>query len=210
MEIIFAAQRLVKRRCQKGATLTHITCIGMLVHRLVFTRAAHSKTLSRNGRGEELLPPGPATGPNRSSPVPHAVHQRFLLSAVDFDHGAVDEMHQRRGQHRDEVGDFLDLGDAPHRDRRRRELVGLLVGELHVARHRGDSPAQRSVRTGPGLTAHRLMLCLPYWLASDIVRFCPAALAAPGAISQYECLTPSLPMRLTTRPPPWRTMIGST
>src|SRR5262249_46394352 len=46
------------------------------------------------------------------------------------------------------------------------------------------SPAQRSVRTGPGLTAHRLMLCLPYWPASDIVRFCPAALAAPGAISQ--------------------------
>ena len=45
-------------------------------------------------------------------------------------------------------------------------------------------PAQRSVRTGPGLTAQKLMPCLPYWPASDIVRFCPAALAAPGQISQ--------------------------
>jgi len=45
-------------------------------------------------------------------------------------------------------------------------------------------PAQRSVRTGPGLTAQKLMLCLPYWPASDIVKFCPAALAAPGATSQ--------------------------
>src|SRR5689334_8986215 len=61
-------------------------------------------------------------------------------------------------------------------------------------------PDHRSVRTGPGLTATKLILSLPYWLASDFVRFCPAALAAPGAISQYETLTPSLPIRLTTRP----------
>src|SRR5260221_242038 len=48
------------------------------------------------------------------------------------------------------------------------------------------SPAQRSVRTGPGLTAQKLMLCLPYWPASDIVRVCPAALAAPGAICDVD------------------------
>ena len=71
-------------------------------------------------------------------------------------------------------------------------------------------PAQRSVRTGPGLTAQKLMLSLPYWPASESVRFCPAALAAPGAISQYDGLTPSLPIRLITRPPPCLTMIGST
>ena len=51
-------------------------------------------------------------------------------------------------------------------------------------------PAQRSVRTGPGLTAQKLMAFLPYWPASDIVRFCPAALAAPGQISQYDGFTP--------------------
>src|SRR5215510_7579384 len=38
-------------------------------------------------------------------------------------------------------------------------------------------------RTGPGLTAQKLILCLPYWPASDSVRFWPAALAAPGQIS---------------------------
>ena len=72
------------------------------------------------------------------------------------------------------------------------------------------SPAQRSVRTGPGLTATKLMLFLPYCPASDSVRFCPAALAAPGQISQYDGFTPSLPIRFTTRPPPCFTMIGST
>ena len=45
-------------------------------------------------------------------------------------------------------------------------------------------PAQRSVRTGPGLTATNEMPSLPYWPASESVRFCPAALAAPGQISQ--------------------------
>src|SRR5450756_2372331 len=43
------------------------------------------------------------------------------------------------------------------------------------------SPAQRSVLTGPGLTATKLILSRPYCPASDIVRFCPAALAAPRA-----------------------------
>ena len=72
------------------------------------------------------------------------------------------------------------------------------------------SPAQRSVRTGPGFTAHRLMLYLPYCDASDRVRFWPAALQAPGTISQYDSFTPSLPIRFTTRPPPCFLMIGST
>jgi hypothetical protein len=45
------------------------------------------------------------------------------------------------------------------------------------------SPDQRSVRTGPGLTAQKLILCAV--LAGERqVRFWPAALAAPGAISQ--------------------------
>src|ERR1700722_2256741 len=42
-------------------------------------------------------------------------------------------------------------------------------------------PSQRSVRTGPGFTATNEMPCLPYWPASAFVRFCPAALAAPGS-----------------------------
>ena len=46
------------------------------------------------------------------------------------------------------------------------------------------SPAQRSVRTGPGFTAQNEMLCFPYCPARAMVRFWPAALAAPGAISQ--------------------------
>ena len=43
-----------------------------------------------------------------------------------------------------------------------------------------------------------------------MVKFWPAALAAPGAISQYEYLGPSLPIRLTMRPWPLRCMCGST
>src|SRR5215469_3719761 len=70
-------------------------------------------------------------------------------------------------------------------------------------------PVHRSVRTGPGFTATKLILSLPYWLASDLVRFWPAALAAPGAISQYETFTPSLPIRFTTRPFFCFCMIGS-
>ena len=70
-------------------------------------------------------------------------------------------------------------------------------------------PAHRSVRTGPGFTATKVMPCRPYCPASALVRFCPAALQAPGTISQYDSLTPSLPMRFTTRPPPCAFMIGS-
>ena len=48
-----------------------------------------------------------------------------------------------------------------------------------------DRSANWTRRELPGVfTATKLMLSLPYWLASDMVRFCPAALAAPGAISQ--------------------------
>src|SRR5712691_1581228 len=80
--------------------------------------------------------------------VAQPVHQRFLLAAVDLDHGAVDHVHERRGQHRDQVGALLDLGDAAERDRGGRELVGVFIGELHVARHGGDE-------AGPALGAHR-------------------------------------------------------
>src|SRR5574340_186427 len=38
-------------------------------------------------------------------------------------------------------------------------------------------PSQRSVRTGPGLTATKVILSLPYCPASDSVRFWPAAFA---------------------------------
>src|SRR5690348_9475684 len=35
--------------------------------------------------------------------VAETVHQRFVLAAVNFDHGAVDHFHQRRRQHGHEV-----------------------------------------------------------------------------------------------------------
>src|SRR6478609_9607831 len=61
--------------------------------------------------------------------IPQPIHQRLLLAAVHFDHRAVDHVHQRRGEHDDEVGHLLDLGDAAHWDRGWRELVGLLIGK---------------------------------------------------------------------------------
>jgi hypothetical protein len=64
---------------------------------------------------------------DRSASVPETVHQRLVLPAVNFDHGSVDHAHQRRGQHDDEIGDLIDLGDAPHRNRGRRKLVGVFV-----------------------------------------------------------------------------------
>src|SRR5262245_30460361 len=83
-----------------------------------------------------------------SFPVPQPVHQRFLLAAVDLDHAAVDHVHERGGEHGDEVAAFLHLGDAAERDRGRRELIRLLVGELHVTRHGGHE-------AGPALGANR-------------------------------------------------------
>src|ERR1700741_987482 len=40
-------------------------------------------------------------------------------------------------------------------------------------------PVQRSVRTGPGLTATKLILSLPYWLGGGNVKNFPAAVGAP-------------------------------
>ena len=134
--------------------------------------------------------------------VAEAIHQRLLLAAVDLDHRAVDEMRQIGSEVRDEAGDLLAFGDAPQRNAARGKRIGLLARDIFMSRAIASTrPAQRSVRTGPGLTARKLILSLPYCAASASVRFCPAAFAAPGAISQYEDLTPSLPIRLTTRPP---------
>src|SRR5215471_19545179 len=80
--------------------------------------------------------------------VARAIHQRLFLAAVDFDHGAVDHVHQWGREHDDEVSDLFDLGDAPHRNGGGRKLIGVLVGELHVARHRLDE-------AGPALGADR-------------------------------------------------------
>src|SRR4030081_745233 len=98
----------------------------------------------------------PSEADTRLSPQPrlgvlavaHPVHQRLLLAAIDLDHGPVDHMHQRPGQHGDKVGALLDLGDAAHGARRGRQRVRLLVGELHVAKHGRD-------QAGPTLGAHR-------------------------------------------------------
>src|SRR6476620_6925395 len=43
--------------------------------------------------------------------VSEAVHQWFVLAAVDFDHGAVDHSHQRRSEHGDKVCHLLNLGN---------------------------------------------------------------------------------------------------
>src|SRR5262249_29985973 len=59
--------------------------------------------------------------------VAQLVHQRFLLAAVDLDHGAVDEEGAVGGEERDEVGDLVGFGNPPQRNAGRRELVGLLV-----------------------------------------------------------------------------------
>ena len=80
--------------------------------------------------------------------VAEAVHQRLVLPAVDFDHSAVDHVHQRRGQHHHEIGNLIDLGDPPERNGRRRQRVGFLVGDLHIARHGLD-------QASPALGAHR-------------------------------------------------------
>src|SRR3981189_2156625 len=97
----------------------------------------------------------PSEADTRLSPAPrlrllavaHLGHQRLLLAAIDLDHGPVDHVHQRRGKHGDQVCALLDLGDAAHGDRRGRQLVRLLVGKLHIARHRADPAA-------PTLGAH--------------------------------------------------------
>src|SRR5438876_7912159 len=57
-----------------------------------------------------------------------------------------------RGQHDHEVRDLRDLGDAAHRYRGRRELVGLLVGQLHVARHEADRKSTRLNSSHPSIS----------------------------------------------------------
>ena len=113
-------------------------------------------------------------------------------------------MRERGGEVGDEVGDLLDLGDPPERDAAGASRSASSCGSFMSRAIASTSPAQRSVRTGPGFTATKLMLNRPYWPASALVRFCPAALHAPGTISQYDSFTPSLPMRFTTRPLPCR------
>src|ERR1700691_5124835 len=57
-------------------------------------------------------PPSPLSRGRNESPIAHAVHQDFVLAAVDFDHGAVNEKGEVGGEIGDEVGDFVALGDA--------------------------------------------------------------------------------------------------
>src|SRR5215468_7292881 len=64
--------------------------------------------------------------------VTQAVHQGFLLAAIDFDLGAIDHVHQWRSQHDHQRGNFLDFGYAADRDRSRGELVCLVVTQLHI------------------------------------------------------------------------------
>ena len=119
-----------------------------------------------------------------SRPVAETIHQRLVLPPIDLDHGSVDHVHKRRCQHHDQTGHLIDLGNAAKRDRGWRQLVSLLIGNLHVARHRLDETSPALGAHGPGFTATKLTLSLPYWPASESVRFCPAAFAAPGQISQ--------------------------
>ena len=74
---------------------------------------------------------------SRLSAVARGVHERLLLTPIDLDHRAVDEVGERGGEVRDEVRDLLDLGDAPERDAVGRELVRLLVVRASC---RGPSP----------------------------------------------------------------------
>ena len=60
-------------------------------------------------------------------------------------------MHQRRGQHHAEIGDFLGLRDPSHRDRFRGQFVGFLEGQFHVARHGVDQPGPAFGADRPGV-----------------------------------------------------------
>src|SRR5438477_7282906 len=48
--------------------------------------------------------------------VAEAIHQRFLLAAVNLDRRAVDEMRQIRSQVGDETGHLFAFGNAPKRN----------------------------------------------------------------------------------------------
>ena len=47
------------------------------------------------------------------SAVAQPVHQRLFLAAVDFNHRPVDEMHQRRSQHCNQVRDLGHFSNTP-------------------------------------------------------------------------------------------------
>ena len=51
-----------------------------------------------------------------ASAVAQPIHQHLVLSAVDLDHGAVDEEGKIRRKIGDEIGDLLAFGDAAERD----------------------------------------------------------------------------------------------
>jgi hypothetical protein len=82
-----------------------------------------ARTLAALGRSED----GIGFWGSMLSAVARGVHERLLLTSIDLDHRAVDEVGERGGEVRDEVRDLLDLGDAPERDAAGRELVRLLM-----------------------------------------------------------------------------------
>src|SRR5215469_1255905 len=125
----------------------------------------------------------PAAAERLPLSVAEAIHQRLLLAAVDLDHRPIDEMREIGSEVGDKAGDLFAFGNPTQWDAARGKRVRLLVISMSRA-IASTRPAQRSVRTGPGLTATKLILSLPYCAASASVKFCPAAFAAPGAISQ--------------------------
>jgi len=58
----------------------------------------------------------PCQAVEERSAISQPVHQRLFLTAVDFDHRPIDEMHQWRSQHRHQVGDLGYFGNAPERN----------------------------------------------------------------------------------------------
>jgi hypothetical protein len=101
-------------------------------HVFVRTRPAQQEVVDgrvKPGHGEEQLwkrsrcifrmvtkisPDTPAHSPEL--PVAEAIHQRFLLAAVDLDHRAVDKMRQIGSEVGDKAGHLLAFGNAPQWD----------------------------------------------------------------------------------------------
>lgn len=92
------------------------------------------------------------------SAVAQPILQRLFLAAVDFDHVPLTKK-----------ADLVRLGDPPEWHAGGRSLS--VSSQLKfMSRDGWTSPVQRSVRAGPGLPHAKLMLSLPYRLASDSVR----------------------------------------
>ena len=136
----------------------------------------------------------------RTSPVAHAVHQHLVLPAVDLDHRAVDEEREVGGEKSDEIGDLLGFGDPPERNACRSELVRLFEREIYIARHRFNEAGPSRGAHRSGIDGDEADIVLAVLAGERFGQICPAVDGAPGAISQYETLTPSLPIRFTTRP----------